>query len=229
MEKLVNLLEGFKKAGYQFKTVYDIGAHIGMWSSLINRFALPETEFILFEANPSYRDILSKTAYKSFCGQVLTFPDQKTVRFYNGSNTGDSYYKETTTYYDNQSYIELPGITLDELIKTHNLPIPNFIKLDTQGSELDILDGADSIIDKVDFILTELPIICYNKGAPNIADYLNYFRERQFLPFDIIESHRAENILIQMDILFVRSEFKEKFIQPTINIRPWTKNDIYTC
>lgn len=229
MEKLINLLLDFKKSGYQFNTIYDIGAHIGMWTSVIQRFALPNTEFILFEANPCYTDVLSKSKHKNICGQVLTFPGQKTVKFYNGSNTGDSYYKETTTYYDNQSYIELPGITLDELIQVHNLPIPNLIKLDTQGSELDILDGADSIIDKVDFILTELPIICYNKGAPTISDYLDYFRNKEFLPFDIIESHRAENILIQMDILFVRSEYKEKFIQPTINIRPWVKNDIHSC
>ena len=221
MEKLITLLLEFKKVGYNFETIYDIGAHIGNWSDIVQKFALPSTTFVLFEANPAYQNILAKTSHQFFCGQVLSFEGRKTAKFYNGTNTGDSYYKETTRFYDNQSYIELPCITLDELVAKNNLPIPNLIKLDTQGSELDILDGASSIIDKVDFILTELPIVCYNRGAPDISTYLNYFKERKFLPFDIIESHRTENILIQMDILFVRSDFKEKFIQPTINIRPW--------
>ena len=220
MEKLINIFKEFKKAGYNFETIYDIGACVGNWSDTVKNHALSSTQFILFEANPEYNKILSQKPYKFFCGEVLTFPDQKKVKFYNGTNTGDSYYKETTRFYDNQSYIELPCTTLDKLITQHNLPIPNFIKLDTQGSELDILDGADSIIDKVDFILTEMPIVCYNKGAPDISMYLNYFKERDFLPFDVIETHRAENILIQLDILFVRRQFKETFIQPTINIRP---------
>jgi Methyltransferase FkbM domain len=150
----------------------------------------------------------------------LSNPGREYVNFYNGSNTGDSYYKETTKHYDDQGSIRLPCVTLDALVKEHDLPLPNFIKLDTQGSELDILAGAESFLSSVDLIYTECPIVKYNHGAPNIQDYLDYFKRKRFIPVDILEIHRAENILLQIDIMFVSLQMKELFFGPNNFIRP---------
>jgi hypothetical protein len=150
---------------------------------------------------------------------VLSNPGRSIVDFYNGTNTGDSYYKETTVVY-NQKPIQLECKTLDDFVKEYNLPIPNFIKIDTQGSELDILAGA-SFLDQVDLIYTELPIVCYNKGAPNLQDYLEFFKQHRFVPIEVFEKHYADNILIQMDIMFMRHEAKERIIGPTQFIRPF--------
>jgi len=69
---------------------------------------------------------------------------------------------------------------LDELIDKHNLPIPDFIKLDTQGSELDILKGATKIVGKTPLIFTEMPIIEYNKGAPKFSEYMDFFKAHDY-------------------------------------------------
>jgi len=124
--------------------------------------------------------------------------------FYNGTNTGDSYYKETTTIYDDKTSIKMPTVTLDELIEQNNLPIPQLLKLDTQGSELDILQGATKLLGKTELIVTELPIIEYNKGAPNISEYLEFFKSHDYIPVDVLEVHRGEETLIQLDILIIR-------------------------
>jgi FkbM family methyltransferase len=218
MSNYMKFLGNIVAAGYNLKTVYDIGACCGNWSREL-RTGHPNAEIILFEANPSYKEALESSGFKYF-NVALSNPARDYVDFFNGTNTGDSYYKETTKYYDLQTSIRLPCKTLDSVIKENNLPLPNFIKIDTQGSELDILAGSSSILDSVDFIYTECPIIRYNDGAPNIADYLEFFRNKNFIPVDIFEVHRAENILLQIDIMFVRSGTKERYLGPSVNIRP---------
>ena len=218
MSSLHSILGRLKSRGLNINTVYDIGACNGSWSKQMKSY-LPDADFFLFEANPAYDDILAQTGFPYLCGQVLSNPGRETVEFYNGTNTGDSYYKETTKFYDNQTTVTLPCTTIDSLIEKFRLPPANFIKLDTQGSELDILAGAEGIINQVDLVLTECPIICYNKDAPNMQDYLDYFKARDFIPVAMCEEHVAEDTLVQIDLLFIKQETKQKFLSPNINIR----------
>lgn len=218
---LHDFLRHVQGAGLQINTVYDIGAWDGNWSRMTKANAIPNANFILFEANPAYKDNLSGTGFTSFCGMALSNPGRTSVEFYNGTNTGDSYYKETTRFYDNQGSITLPCITLDALKQSANLASPQFIKIDTQGSELDILSGADSFIKDVDLIYTECPIVKYNAGAPNIQDYLDFFKQREFIPIDVLEIHRGECTLIQIDIMFMKKESKERIFGPNNFIRPF--------
>jgi len=217
---LQKFLTDVQIAGLKIDTVYDIGAWVGKWSQEMKGTALSNSDFVLFEANPAYQQILSQSGFTSFCGTALSNPGREYVSFYNGTNTGDSYYKETTTYYDGQGHIELPCVTLDQVRESLNLPIPQFIKIDTQGSELDILSGA-SFLDKVDLIYIECPIIEYNKGAPDMQDYLNFFKKRMFIPVTLLEVHIHEATLVQIDIMFMRKEAKERIFGPNVNIRPF--------
>lgn len=219
MNPFFNFLKALENAGYVFETVFDIGACKGEWSTIFkNHF--PTSEMILFEANPAYKDELNATGFKNF-NCVLSDTDGKHVDFYNGTNTGDSYYKETTKFYDNQTPIRLPCFTLETLARENALSVPNLIKIDTQGSELDILTGYQNQLDKVDFIFIELPIITYNKGAPSIQDYLDFFKKHKFIPVELLDVHRGENILVQIDIMFVRDDVKTKYFGPTNWIRPF--------
>lgn len=206
-----------KNSGYQLKTVYDIGAFKGEWSASLKKY-YHNVEIILFEGNPEYNEILSNSGFQFF-NIVLSNPGREYVDFYNGTNSGDSYYKETTKHYDNQRSIKLQSFTLDSIIKKQDLPWPNFIKIDTQGSELDILLGAELILNYVDLIYIECPIIKYNEGAPNISDYLEFFKSKNFIPVDIFEIHRSENTLLQIDIMFIRYDTKLKYLGSFDNIR----------
>lgn len=214
---LKNFLVNLSKTNIDLSVIYDIGACIGTWSEDISSI-LPNSKFICFEANNNYIPHIKNKGFQ--CYEVaLSNPGRKSIDFFNGNNTGDSYYKETTEWYKNQDSITINCKTLDNMVEQHNLPYPNFIKIDTQGSELDILSGA-SFLNRVDLVYTECPIICYNKGAPTIQEYIDFFKRRNFIPIDIFQIHRAEETLLQIDIMFMQKSAKEKYLQPNLNINP---------
>jgi len=197
-----NLLNLLNK-GIKIETIYDIGAFRGEWSSLLNKTSLKNKKFFLFEANEKNGEYLEKLNFKYFL-KVLS-DKNKDVEFYSKMSTGDSYLIEQTSFYkDDIETIVKKTVTLDELVKKENLPYPNFIKIDTQGSELDILKGSQQSISECNLIYLECPIIEYNLKAPNITEYIKYLESVGFVPYDICEVHRMDNILIQIDILFIK-------------------------
>lgn len=214
---LHNFLMNMSNQGLGIQTVFDIGACIGDWSREYKQ-TLTTSQFFLFEANRKWEPFLEKTGFPYLCGTVLSSPEKKFVEFYDEMSTGASYYKENTSHFAEKRPTKYPCITLDDVILQYNLPIPNFVKLDTQGSELDILSGAKSIIGKTDLFYVECPIIKYNQGAPNIYEYINFFLVNDYIPIDCFELHKGENVFLQMDILFMRKETKEKYLGNHNNI-----------
>ena len=217
---LVSTLRKLKANGLEIRTVYDIGACVGKWTTQMKQSVLIDADFFLFEGNSAYTDTLKSLGHFSHIG-ILSNPGREEVEFYAGADTGDSYYKESTKHYENKEPIRVSCRTLDSVIKEHNLPIPDLLKIDTQGSELDILAGAESIIDKVDVVYLECPIINYNIGAPNIGDYIAYMKSKRFIPMDILEVHRSEEVLLQVDIIFIHERARNIVFGKNTHIKPF--------
>jgi FkbM family methyltransferase len=185
----------------KIKIVYDLGAHKGDWSKKTKEVLL-DSEFYLFEANKVHEEILNKTKMKYFT--YLLSDKKKFVNFYSINSTGDSYYKQKSLY-KKKDIIKIKAFDLDSLRKKLNLPFPDFIKLDTQGSELDILRGASQTLKKVVLILIEVPLIDFNYKSPKIQKYLDYMNKINFEPVELIEKHIYKKKLVQIDILFKKS------------------------
>lgn len=221
MSRLSSFLQEIQQRGLQIKTVYDIGANSGAWSTAMKQSVLRDSYFYLFEGNPQQKDNLDRTGLPYYIG-ILSNPGRESVEYYAANTTGDSYYKENTGHYDNQDSQTMPCMTLESLVQTAEMPVPNFIKIDTQGSELDILKGAETILGQVDLIYIECPIIRYNIGAPNIQEYLDYMRSQNFIPMDLLEIHTSEQTLLQVDIMFINKNTKDKLYGQNQYIRPLT-------
>ena len=203
-----NLSELIKR-GLKIDVVYDIGAYRAEWSKSLNQTSLKKKDFILFEANQENEEYLKKTNFKYHIGVLSN--ERKKVNFYSRKLTGDSYYREQSERYD-ENY--KPKIiitdTLDEVVEKKNLKLPNFIKIDTQGSEIDILKGSGKTLKNCNLIYLETPIIEYNLNSPTLSECVSYLKSINFIPFDICEVHFMDKVLIQIDILYIN---KLKFLE----------------
>jgi len=205
----VLILEDLIKKGINISTVYDIGANVGQWTkSLMHYF--PRLDFVLFEANKTQKEHLEKLPFKFFT-EVLS-DKEKNVMFYahGEGGSGDSYFLEDTVFYNDIQPKKIKAITLDSLVRKENLPTPDFVKIDTQGSELDILKGGIRTLKGCKLIHLEVPIYEYNLSAPTIEDYIKYLKSIGYIANNVIEIHSHSNVLTQIDIFFIRENILKK-------------------
>ena len=188
----------------------DIGAHIGHFTKELY-YNFPKCKVVMVEANPNcelYLRLLGKPYEIVALSNKKGYADLY-VEKVNPIATGASLYKENTDWYGEGKYetITVPTKTLDECDYFEGQPI-DFIKLDVQGSELDILNGGETTIKNTQFVLIETSLVEYNQGAPLIGDIVDKMKEYGFYILDIVEYHRFPHLfggaIFQLDILFKR-------------------------
>jgi FkbM family methyltransferase len=197
------------------QVVYDIGAYRGAWSKAAAE-VLPSAEFLLFEANADNEPHLTGTGYRYFIGALAGEDATEKSLFLplDGDTTGTSLYIENTTHYANHNLQvrSVPTRRLDAVIAAHRLPQPDLIKIDVQGAELDVMDGATNALAGASAMILETSFISYNKGAPLLADVVAAVDRRGMKCVDVCELHRSSGgIALQMDLLFVRDHLFERF------------------
>ena len=189
--------------------MYDVGAYQGEWTKALKKTSLKDSKFFLFEANAQNEIYLKNSGHKYFIN-VLS-DKNKEVKFFSKVHTGDSYFLEKTNFYEDTIIPKtLKTITLNEIQTKTQIPFPDFIKIDTQGSEIDILKGGNQILNNCKVILLECPIISYNIGAPQLSDYIEYLGSINYLPLDVTEIHHLDKVLIQADIIFLKKDIFQK-------------------
>ena len=66
------------------------------------------------------------------------------------------------------------------------LPEITMMKIDTQGSELEVLKGASHVLKDVEVLYITVPLMRIHRGAPLALEILSYC-SFAFLPFGIYE------------------------------------------
>ncbi len=131
--------------------VFDLGAHIGTFSlAAIQKLAKTSRllavegnskAYALLERNCSGRGSTQMTFLRSFVGQTRGYSYHHVHR-----NTGAGYLAPS----DEAGHEDLPLVTLDQLCLGY-FP-PDYIKIDIEGAEYEVLSGSD-------FIETQRPIL----------------------------------------------------------------------
>ncbi len=165
-----------KQSGFEPKVIYDIGACVTHWTQFA-KLLWPDAKFILFDAFAP-AEFLYKD-YDYFVG-VLSKTDNDIVKFYQNdySPTGNSYYREigceNGKYFPENQYIEMLTHKLDTIVKEKGFPLPDFVKIDVQGAELDIILGGLETLNNAQRMIVELQHVDYNQGAPKSFESLPF-------------------------------------------------------
>ena len=187
--------------------ILDIGCGHGEWFLKCYNF-FPNSKYLLFDGNKNNENNLSflKKKYHNISYKICLLSDTiKELKFFN-MGYGSSVYEEKTNF---SREIELiTSSTLEvELSKFNFNSSNNIIKLDVQGSEIDILKGLEKKISLFEIIILETSVKEYNKGSPLFIDVVNYMNKTNYTLYDIFDLKRLGNygsFLVQFDAIFVR-------------------------
>lgn len=196
-------LEFWKSKGLNPSVIYDIGANVGEWTRTMKGI-FPDAHYELFEANKDNAPSLQGLNHHIV---LLGDKEECQVPFYkikNGYNTGDSMYLEVSDAFgkDNYNIDYLEKVRLNTYIQSHNLPVPDLIKIDVQGAELDVLRGMEDHMSSVRHCILEVSLHRWNSGAPMVEEVIDYMYKKGFYMVDILEYHIVRGYTMQVDLLF---------------------------
>jgi FkbM family methyltransferase len=198
-----------KNHNFYPKNILDIGACVGHFFDIVKQI-WPKSEITMIEANSVCEPELKKRSNNYYIS-TLSDSIKNTIYYTNKIEkipSGASLYLENTSFYSPENVIinHIQTNTLTNLLGYKNF---DFIKLDTQGSEIDIIKGGIDIVKNAKYLLVESSITNYNLNAPLIKDLLVFLDSIDFQMIDIWNCHYANIVpgnhyddLSQIDILF---------------------------
>lgn len=188
--------------------ILDIGANVGQFYNEIKQI-FPHSYYFLVEGNEKCEVAIKELNVDySIC---LLSDKIKNVKFYTRTYedrcTGNSIYREKTPFFDDEqiTVLKKETTTLDVLFGDKQFDL---IKIDVQGSEIDIINGGIDLIKKSKGILMEVSLVEYNENAPTKEFVYNFMENLNFYPAERIGdiNHPITHTLIQQDILFINKE-----------------------
>ena len=210
----LNLLKLKHELGFEPRTILDIGAQVGDFYRECKGI-WPDSQIMMIEATKECEPYLKDTG-GNYLIAVLS-DEKKKIPFYKtkvaDTNTGNSVYKELTSAYSDKNLIveQRNTYTLDELYDGYTA-VFDLVKLDTQGSEIDILNGGSHMIKNTSVIIVEVSHVEYNEKAPLVEEVKEYMESIGFIyNMEIGRSYstdfQTEDGIIQRDFVFVNKEF----------------------
>ena len=194
------------------RVIYDIGACVLHWTRMAKSiWPEPECVTIAFDAIDEVEALYKSKGILYHVG-VLSDEDNKLVRFYENKELpgGNSYYKEighahADAVFPEDRYTEKHAMTLKSIVQKKNFQMPDLIKIDVQGSELDILKGGINIINHAKYLIIELQHVQYNRGAPLEYVTIKYLNDNGW---EIVEAKFVDNGP-DADYLFINTRWVE--------------------
>jgi FkbM family methyltransferase len=208
-----SLLETFflnlKEMGLNPKHIVDVGANHGTWTRETLKY-FPDAYYTLLEPQewlkPSLQDLLDandKIRFNavgagaqsgSFNFTIVHRDDSCSFR-YSEEEAKEKGYKQ----------VEIPIVTLNELIEGSNLPIPDIVKIDAEGLDIDVLKGADSLFGKTEVFMVEAGV--FNKVFDNsFLEMITFMDEKGYRLFEITDLNRPfqPQVLWLVELAFVK-------------------------
>lgn len=200
-------LERLKTKNFTPSAIVDIGAYQGWWSETA-RAVFPDAAITMVEPLPERSDQLSSVAnriHAHYCQALCGPKDDQLLSFHLGS-IGSSIYKPKR--FTATQTIALKTVTLDSLLIRRGLPMPDLLKIDVQGAEEDVLNGASNALMHAEVVILELSIVNSYSNGLLAGDMIDLMKFKGFLLYDIAGLNRANRTrsVNEFDGVFARKD-----------------------
>ena len=163
-DRLVDYFRHLKRFGFAPKTIYDIGANRGMWSSKVLQ-VFPGAEVVMFE--PQWK--LARDLERVMGGR----PNVKWRRCAVSAAVGTAEFVEMDwdvcsrlsqeideAWEVKAGRIQVETTTVDEEVCRNGGRVPDLLKVDAEGHDMKVLDGARKTLGRTEVVLVEASVLC---------------------------------------------------------------------
>ncbi len=200
------------RRGVPIGSIIDIGASDSQWSKIVRPY-WPKATLMMLDGNAVHEPDLkafAETNPPAHYRIAAAGPAGGKVKFFvPGDKFGGTVSLGMPGEYD------VDQVTIDSLVAEFKLPPPYFIKLDTHGYELEIIEGAKETLRHTTLMQLEVYNFRIRKGVPVFPEMCFHMDGRGFRLADIFHviNRPSDGLMWQADALF----------EP--KIAPWWKND----
>lgn len=172
--------------GWQPSVILDVGANIGQ-SALAYIKAYPQAVVHCFEPFPaSYRKLRANTRLHDMITthQIGLGAQAGLVRMSDGAISTQNRILQGSAA---EAGLEVAIHTGAAVMERLGLKHVSFLKIDTEGHDLEVLEGFAPVLDRIDFIQVEAGMNAYNKTHVPFDLLCTFMTTRGFLLFYIFE------------------------------------------
>lgn len=200
-------------------TIFDIGAYDG-GTALAYKKNFPNSKIYSFEPFPdSFAKLVKSTSqYKDIIATNKGVGNKKGVAKFNSNKYAltnsllDTHELGNETWgeglLNTEKSIEVELTTIDEFVETNNIKKIDILKMDVQGAEYMVMEGAKKTIEQgqINMIYTEIITVPTYKGQLHFDEMIKLMRAFGFTLFNLYNlSLSNEGELRQVDAIFLKS------------------------
>jgi FkbM family methyltransferase len=198
-----------RDAGLRCREILDVGANRGEWAQLALD-VFPDATITLIEPQEEMRGPLER-----FCSQHVR---SRWVQAAAGAEPGSI----TLTIWDDlvgSTVLPPPSDELRDVGRQREVPVvsidslydegvPQLVKLDVQGYELQALTGASRLFGATEVFIMETGLLEFLPGQPVLADVVAFMGERGYSVYDLAGFARrpSDGALGQVDLCFAQTD-----------------------
>lgn len=202
--------DNIKEMGFSPKHIIDVGANHGTWTRETLKY-FPEAYYTLIEPQewlkPSLQDILETNSKVSF--NAVGAGDKSGSFMFTIVNRDDSCsfrYTAEEAKAGGFKQVEIPIVTLNEMVaKNTALPFPDLVKIDAEGLDINVLEGASDLMGKTEVFLVEAALFC-KEFDNSLLKMVEYMDKKGYTLFEITDLNRPfqPQVLWLVELAFIK-------------------------
>lgn len=202
-------LKKLQARGFHPQSILDVGANYGAWSHIASSL-FQDANHYLIEPQVEMRPFLDRFCRKhpgSAFFQAGAGAEEGELNLTVWDDLAGSSFMSMPTN-DSSNRRMVPIISIDSLVSKGQMPLPDLVKIDVQGFELEVLKGGLSCFNHTEVFIIEVSFLPAQPTRPIFHDILNFMLKHNYVMYDIadLKYRPFDGALGQADVCFVKKD-----------------------